>query len=294
MWDRGGGVGHSLRQPGDSRGAAGLDRLREAVELLAPSWVRAPGAPAPSGDQGRGRSGQRLPHQPRDRAGGLASRERADPERRPTVKRAAPLTASPALVGYRPRERTETLGPARGRPGGSPRLLEETPVMDNEHISVSLELDVSGESLTGRARHGTGEARSFAGWLGLLGAIDALLAEKDGPCVRGQRPIGRAPGRPHRRGPRVNARTSRKPHTWPATSGPAIRRSGPRRPRRAGLRGRPARVELSVSLPRPPERVGPARRAAPDTRGETRARRLRRGRWPRCAGRRAHPPRYRP
>lgn len=52
--------------------------------------------------------------------------------------------------------------------------------MDNDHISLSLELDISGESLTGHARNGTGAARSFAGWLGLLGAIDALVAEKGG------------------------------------------------------------------------------------------------------------------
>ncbi len=58
--------------------------------------------------------------------------------------------------------------------------LEETLVMDNDHISLSLELDISGESLTGHARNGTGAARSFAGWLGLLGAIDALVAEKGG------------------------------------------------------------------------------------------------------------------
>lgn len=50
--------------------------------------------------------------------------------------------------------------------------------MDKESIALNLELELSGETLTGRARNGSGQGRDFAGWLGLLGAIDALIAEK--------------------------------------------------------------------------------------------------------------------
>jgi len=42
-------------------------------------------------------------------------------------------------------------------------------------ISITLELRQTGESLVGRASDGTSPNRDFSGWLGLVGAIDALL-----------------------------------------------------------------------------------------------------------------------
>lgn len=50
--------------------------------------------------------------------------------------------------------------------------------MHEETISLSLDLELSGETLTGRARDGSGGDRAFAGWLGLVGAIDALISEQ--------------------------------------------------------------------------------------------------------------------
>ena len=41
-------------------------------------------------------------------------------------------------------------------------------------ITVTLELEIEGDSLTGRATDSDGSVREFTGWLGLLGAIDVL------------------------------------------------------------------------------------------------------------------------
>jgi hypothetical protein len=46
--------------------------------------------------------------------------------------------------------------------------------VDDRTVVIGLELHLSGDSLTGRATGGTGEVRDFAGWLGLVAAIDAL------------------------------------------------------------------------------------------------------------------------
>lgn len=43
-------------------------------------------------------------------------------------------------------------------------------------MSIHLELVLAGESLTGRARDNSGTTREFSGRLGLLAAIDALIA----------------------------------------------------------------------------------------------------------------------
>jgi hypothetical protein len=51
--------------------------------------------------------------------------------------------------------------------------------MDGTTITVTLELRVEGDSLTGRASDGAGSVRSFAGWLGLVAAIDALVPPHD-------------------------------------------------------------------------------------------------------------------
>jgi hypothetical protein len=57
---------------------------------------------------------------------------------------------------------------------GSARLdagrMNETP------ISISLELQVEDDSFAGRASNRDGQAREFTGWVGLMGAIDALLS----------------------------------------------------------------------------------------------------------------------
>jgi hypothetical protein len=66
--------------------------------------------------------------------------------------------------------------------------------MAEETIRILCELQTVGDSLTGRARRHDGEAREFTGWLGLLGALQALLADTDpdraadGEPVRGSEP----------------------------------------------------------------------------------------------------------
>lgn len=47
--------------------------------------------------------------------------------------------------------------------------------MTEDAIRILLEVDVADESLTGRASTSDGTTRTFSGWLGLLGALDAML-----------------------------------------------------------------------------------------------------------------------
>ena len=47
--------------------------------------------------------------------------------------------------------------------------------MTTRAVTITLELRQAGDELDGRASDGTGDDRSFSGWLGLLVAIDALL-----------------------------------------------------------------------------------------------------------------------
>jgi hypothetical protein len=42
-------------------------------------------------------------------------------------------------------------------------------------VVIRLELNLAGDSLTGRVSDGRGAAEAFVGWLGLLAAIDALV-----------------------------------------------------------------------------------------------------------------------
>jgi hypothetical protein len=47
--------------------------------------------------------------------------------------------------------------------------------VDRQTVVIRLELGLINDSLTGRASDGTGAAREFTGWMGLLAAIDALI-----------------------------------------------------------------------------------------------------------------------
>ncbi len=47
--------------------------------------------------------------------------------------------------------------------------------MNDDRITITLELRVAGDTLTGRAVDGSGASRSFSGWLGLVAALDALV-----------------------------------------------------------------------------------------------------------------------
>lgn len=52
--------------------------------------------------------------------------------------------------------------------------------MAEKTIRITCELQTVGDSLTGRARRQDGEAREFTGWLGLLGALQALVVDPAG------------------------------------------------------------------------------------------------------------------
>jgi hypothetical protein len=51
--------------------------------------------------------------------------------------------------------------------------------VNDETITITLELRVAADSLTGHCVGPEGAARRFAGWLGLMAAIDALLADRE-------------------------------------------------------------------------------------------------------------------
>jgi hypothetical protein len=57
--------------------------------------------------------------------------------------------------------------------------------MNERIVSVGLELRVVGDSLIGRAWSGMGAQREFYGWLGLVAAIDALVADSNGASQEG-------------------------------------------------------------------------------------------------------------
>jgi hypothetical protein len=44
-------------------------------------------------------------------------------------------------------------------------------------LKVTLELRIEEDSLTGRAIDSNGSVREFTGWLGLLGALDAIARQ---------------------------------------------------------------------------------------------------------------------
>jgi hypothetical protein len=48
--------------------------------------------------------------------------------------------------------------------------------MQSTTAAISLELSLDGDSLSGFASDGNGGRREFSGWLGLVSAIEALMA----------------------------------------------------------------------------------------------------------------------
>jgi hypothetical protein len=49
----------------------------------------------------------------------------------------------------------------------------------SRHIEISLDLQLDEGLLSGRATDGDGATKSFAGWLGLVDAIDSLVEAED-------------------------------------------------------------------------------------------------------------------
>jgi hypothetical protein len=52
--------------------------------------------------------------------------------------------------------------------------------MQSTTAAISLELSLDGDSLSGSASDGNGGRRDFSGWLGLVSAIEALIANPNG------------------------------------------------------------------------------------------------------------------
>ena len=48
-----------------------------------------------------------------------------------------------------------------------------------KNAQITLDLEVTDDLLSGQARNGSGHGRPFSGWLGLMAAIDELLAEAE-------------------------------------------------------------------------------------------------------------------
>jgi hypothetical protein len=53
--------------------------------------------------------------------------------------------------------------------------------MDDATLTVTLELRIDGDVISGRATGDNGEGIDFEGWLGLLGALDALVLTTSEP-----------------------------------------------------------------------------------------------------------------
>ncbi len=49
--------------------------------------------------------------------------------------------------------------------------------MPHRKVTIHLELDVAGDEVSGRAVCPTQDPKQFAGWLGLLAALDDLLTD---------------------------------------------------------------------------------------------------------------------
>jgi quercetin dioxygenase-like cupin family protein len=65
------------------------------------------------------------------------------------------------------------------RPGSTPlcrraRTEDDRPVNDST-VRIRLDIESTGDSVTGQASDGNGATRTFAGWLGLVESIDRLL-----------------------------------------------------------------------------------------------------------------------
>jgi hypothetical protein len=61
--------------------------------------------------------------------------------------------------------------------------------MAEETIRILCELQTVGDSLTGHATRHDGETHEFTGWLGLLGALQALLADADAGRAAAGEPV---------------------------------------------------------------------------------------------------------
>jgi len=47
-------------------------------------------------------------------------------------------------------------------------------------LHIAIDIRVDGDQIAGHAGDGSGEPRPFMGWLGLIGALDLLIADRQG------------------------------------------------------------------------------------------------------------------
>ena len=59
--------------------------------------------------------------------------------------------------------------------GAPPRA--KVRAMNDTALTITLELDSSGDTLNGQAMTGAGTTRTFSSWLGMIGALDLLVAD---------------------------------------------------------------------------------------------------------------------
>jgi hypothetical protein len=65
--------------------------------------------------------------------------------------------------------------------GGAKRPILSGVDSENTSFSLNLDLELADGTLKGTVRNGSGPVRAFSGWLGMVGAIDALLPATDAP-----------------------------------------------------------------------------------------------------------------
>jgi hypothetical protein len=49
--------------------------------------------------------------------------------------------------------------------------------MNNEALTISLQLEMSGDTLNGQAITAQGTTKTFSSWVGMIGALDLLVAD---------------------------------------------------------------------------------------------------------------------
>ncbi len=49
--------------------------------------------------------------------------------------------------------------------------------MNDTPLTISLQLDMSGDTLNGQAITARGDSKTFSSWLGMIGALDLLVAD---------------------------------------------------------------------------------------------------------------------
>ncbi len=96
----------------------------------------------------------------------------------------------------RPRPGANTGVPSRVAPD-APRRTHAHPqeAMETRAVAIHLKVDFDGDLPTGHAYDDRGRAREFAGWIGLVAAVEHLLAGTQPPEDARPSPAGPAPSR---------------------------------------------------------------------------------------------------